>query len=656
MTRTSIQSLAFAFAAASLSLSIAAAQSNDATPSTRAANEAVLAELPFDDATDFELTQKGLIARPESLVIRNEAGRVVWDLEAYAFLTDGSERPDTVNPSQWRQAQLNMTYGLYRVVEGIYQVRGYDLANITFIEGETGWIVIDPLTTRETSRAALDLVEQHLGKRPIKAVIYSHSHADHWGGVKGVISDEDVRAGKVRVIAPEAFMHSAISENVMAGNAMARRVTYQYGSLLPKSPRGQLDSAIGKGIPSGTVTLIAPSDIVDETPTEITIDGVQMIFQNTPGTEAPSEMNTYFPQLKALWMAENCTATLHNLYTLRGAEVRDASAWSHFINEAIELFSGWADVVFASHGWPRWGNAEVVQYLKKQRDLYGYLHDQTLRLANHGYTMIEIAEMLEVPPDLSHRWYNRGYHGTYNHNIKAVYQKYLGWYDGNPANLHPLPPEDAARKYVEIMGGPEKILDAAREAYARGEYRWVAQLVNHVVFADPENQAARMLQADSLEQLGYRSEGAGWRNSYLMASKELREGVAGGPAARTANPDTMSAMSVGMILDFMGVRLNGPKAAGRTIVVNLILPDVGERYVLNMENSHLSHLKDKQVAGADVTLTLDRATLDEIMLGLKTLDGEIEAGDVTVEGNLDRFKELLGLLDAFEFWFAIVTP
>ncbi len=627
-----------------------------ATEVTRAANAAVERELPFANRTDFELADKNLIARPDSVVIKDDTGRVVWDLDAYAFLTDGSPRPDTVNPSLWRQAQLNMRYGLYQVVDGIYQVRGYDLANITFIRGDTGWIVMDPLTNIETSAAALALVEEHLGKRPIKAVIYSHSHADHWGGVRGIISPDDVRSGRVRVIAPEGFMHFAITENIMAGNAMTRRVTYQYGSLLAKSETGQVDAAIGKNVGTGTVSLIAPTDVVDETPTKIIVDGVTMIFQNTPGTEAPAEMNTYFPQFRALWMAENCTATMHNLYTLRGAEVRDAAAWSKYINESIEMFAPESDVLFASHTWPRWGNEEVVGYLTKQRDLYGYVHDQTLRLANHGYTMDEIAEMLEIPPSLSHEWFNRGYHGTYNHNIKAVYQKYLGWFDMNPANLHPLPPEESAKRYVEFMGGAENVLKKAREAFDKGDYRWVAEVVNHVVFADPDNLEARNLQADTLEQLGYAAEGAGWRNVYLMAAFELRNGVVEGIATKTGNADTIAGMSVGSILDYLGVRLNGPKAAGKTLRINFAFSDTGEQYALTLQNSHLSYLKGRQHDEADAGFSMQRGTLDQIMLQQTTLAAAAEAGQVQVEGNPQKFGELMALMDDFEFWFDIVTP
>ncbi len=640
---------------------LAADDPGPASPSTRAVNAAVEQALPFSNMTDFELSRRGLIKRPDSLVIRNAAGRVVWDLDSYAFLTDGSPRPDTVNPSHWRQSQLNMTYGLFEVVPGIYQVRGYDLANITFVKGETGWIVIDPLTTMETSAAALALITGELGERPIKAVIYSHTHADHWGGVKGVISAEDVASGRVQVIAPEGFMEHAVAENLLAGSAMTRRVTYQYGSALAKGPRGQMDAAIGKGVSTGTVTLIAPTLTIGKTPTTLNIDGVEMVFQYTPGTEAPAEMNTFFPQFDALWMAENTVHTLHNIYTLRGAEVRDAKMWSQYINEAIELFSADADVVFASHTWPIWGNAELVTFLKKQRDLYGYLHDQTLRLANQGYTMVEIAEMMEIPSALSQEWYNRGYHGTYNHDIKAVYQKYLGWYDSNPANLNPLPPEDAARKYVEYMGGAEAVLERAKQAYEDGDYRWVAMVVNHVVFADPANKDARALQADALEQLGYQAEGAGWRNSYLAAAYELRHGAPAAEVTQSVNPDTVAGMSVEDVFDFLGVRLDGPRAAGAQIVLNFEFPDLDEAYALTLENSHISYVRGKQDPDADATFVLPRSVLDRVLLRRTTLAEAAQAGQARISGNPQKFAELMSLMDPLvpqgkAFWFNIVEP
>ena len=632
-----------------------AGKSNEATKYTKSANHYVEVELPFKNDKDFTLAKNGLIDRPEKLIIKDEQGRIVWDLTAYEFLKQ-EKRPHTVNPSHWRQAKLNLEYGLFEVVPGIYQVRGYDLANITFIKGRRGWIVFDPLTSKETAKAALDLVEKNLGKRRIKAVIYSHSHVDHFGGVKGIVSEEQVRKGKVEIIAPEGFMHHAIAENVLAGNAMSRRSTYQYGTLLPPGEKGHMDAAIGKSVSTGTVTLIPPTITINKTPTRVQIDGVEMIFQYTPNTEAPAEMTTYFPKYKAFWAAEVCTATVHNVYTLRGAEVRNPGVWSKYINEALDLFGNKTEVVFASHTWPRWGNREVVNYLKKQRDLYGYINDQTLRLINHGYTMVEIAEMLEVPESLSQEWFNRGYHGTYNHDIKGVYQKYLGWYNSNPATLHPFPPAVAAKKYVAYMGGAKKVIEMAKRSYNKGDYRWVAEVMNHVVLAYPNNKIARNLQADALEQLGYQAEGAGWRNSYLMAAKELRDGVMGGISTKTASQDTIKAMNLSMFFDFMGVRLNGKKAIGKEMVFNVSFPDVKERYVLNLENSHLSYLKNRVAEKVDADIRMNRSAWDQIVLKQATLDEKMKSGEIQIIGNSNTFNEFLGLMDEFKFWFNIVTP
>jgi alkyl sulfatase BDS1-like metallo-beta-lactamase superfamily hydrolase len=631
-------------------------QPKEATEATKSAQAELSKTLPFDNVEDFELSERGLIARPESVIIHNEAGRPVWDLDQYSFLKPDAESPDTVSPVLWRQARLNMSYGLYKVTDRIYQVRGYDLSNITFIEGDTGWIVIDPLISVECAKAALELVEKHLGKRPIVAVIYSHSHADHFGGVRGIISDEDVAEGRVKIIAPEGFMHYVISENILSGNAMSRRAVYMFGALLPRGPKGQVDAGLGKSISTGTISLIPPTDIISETGTEITIDGIEMVFQNTPGTEAPAEMNTYFPQFKALWMAENCTHTLHNVYTPRGASVRDSLAWAKYITEAIVLFGDKSDLVFASHHWPLWGQEKVIDFLEKQRDTYKYIHDQTLRLANHGNTIIEIAEMIELPESLKNEWHNRNYYGTINHNVKAVYQKYLGWYDGNPANLHPLPPERAGAKYVEFMGGPEAVIAKARKSFAGGEYRWVAQVMSHVVFAYPENQEARNLEADALEQLGYQAESGPWRNIYLVGAKELREGIRELPAPSTVSPDTLRAMTLDNLFDFLAVRVNGPKADGRKIALNLSFADTGDDYLLTLDNAVLNYLGNKKGSNVDASITLTRRSFAGILLGKVTLDDMIAAGAVKVDGKKEKFLELLSLLDSYEFWFDIVTP
>jgi len=443
---------------------------------------------------------------------------------------------------------------------------------------------------------------------------------------------------------------------VFAGNVMGRRAACQAGSGLPKGPKGQVDAGLGKTASNGTVTLINPTDIISETGTKMDIDGIEFIFQNTPDTEAPAEFNFYFPQFKALCMAENCTHTLHNLYTPRGAEVRDARAWSRFIDETIDLFGQKTDVIFASHHWPTWGQERCIEFLKNQRDLYKYIHDETLRLANHGYNMIEIAEVLKLPSALAGKWYNRGYWGTVSHNAKAVYQKYLGWFDGNPANLHPLPPEDAGKKYVEFMGGIDKTLNLAREAYEKGEYRWVAQVVNHVVFAFPENEEARNLQADAFEQLGYQAESSIWRNDYLQGAKELREGVTHKGAAILASKDAVKSMETGLMFDYLAIRLNGPKASGKTVIINAVFEDINENFVLTLNNGVLNHKKNSQDKKANIAIFLKRSTLNEIILGETSLDQKIASGELKVEGNRKILDDFFSLLDTFEFWFNLVTP
>lgn len=629
----------------------------EATGFTEEANRAVLTreQLDWEDRQDWEDSQRGFIARLDPPVINDADGRPVWDLGRYAFLEEESP-PPTVNPSLWRQARLNMYNGLFKVTDRIYQVRGYDLSVMSIIETDTGYIVIDPLISTETAKASMELVYEHLGKKPVVAMIYTHSHVDHWGGVKGVISEADVKAGKVMVIAPEGFTEAAVSENVMAGTAMSRRAYYMYGSLLPTGPRGQVDAGLGKNISTGTITLIEPTVIIDKTPTEMDIDGVKVIFQNTPDTEAPAEMQFYFPQFRALCMAENCTHNLHNLYTLRGAQIRDALNWAHYINEAIELFAGGTDVVFASHHWPTWEHDRCVDFLSKQRDMYKYLHDEVLRLANHGLTMLEIAEEIKLPEELDRAWYNRGYYGSINHDAKAIYQKYLGFFDGNPASLHPLPPEEAARHYVEFMGGGQAIISRAREAYEKGEYRWVAQVVNHLVFAEPDNREARELEADALEQLGYQAESGPWRNFYLSGAMELREGVVPSAQAKTGSDDAVAAMSVGLLFDFMAVRLNGPKAEGRRISIGVAFADTAEEYLLKVENGVLNHFAGKWDKAPDAVLTLTRTALNEVLLRQATVQDKLSSGEVSIEGDPGKLAELFGLMDDFDPWFNIVTP
>ena len=628
----------------------------EAAPATKRANESLLTQLDWDNHEDFENAARGYIAGLEDPIIRNAQGAVVWDLSAYPFLQDETA-PASVNPSLWRQSRLLALYhGLFEVTEGIYQIRGLDLSVMSIIKTQSGYIVVDPLISAETAAAGMALVYKHLGERPVVAVIYTHSHIDHWGGVKGVVSQEEVDQGHVKIIAPEGFLKYAISENVIAGNAMSRRASYMYGNLLPKNPRGQVGAGLGQTTSAGTITLIEPTDYVTETGQKMVIDGVEIEFQLTPGTEAPAEMNFLFPQHHALCMAENCTHTMHNLYTLRGAEVRDPLAWAHYVDEAIDYFAGKWDVVFASHHWPTWGQEAGAEFLRQQRDMYKYLHDETLRLANHGYTMLEIAEMIEMPEELEKAWCNRGYYGSINHNVKAVYQRYLGFFDGNPANLHPLPPEEAGKLYVEYMGGADALLEKARRSFEAGHYRWVAQVVNHLVFADPDNQAARDLQADALEQLGYQAESGPWRNFYLSGAKELRHGVAKLAAPSTSSPDVIRSMPVEMFFDLLAVRLNGPKAAGKRIVINVHFTDVDAFYALTVERGVLNYAAGRLADDADVSLIMTREALNSILLGETTLT-ELQASErARIEGDSAKLMEFLSLLDEFDFWFNIVTP
>lgn len=631
----------------------------DATAATARANGAVAAVLALDDPTDVSLAERGRIAGGTVRRIPGPGGQgVTWDLDAWTFLQ--GPPPDTVNPSLWRQSQLCAIEGLFEVAEGIWQVRGFDLSNVTIVRGDTGWIVIDPLTSAETARAALDLVTEHLGDRPVVAVVYTHSHVDHFAGVRGLVTDDDVRAGRVRIIAPEGFLEAAISENVTAGNVMTRRATYMYGALLPKGPRGLVGSGLGQTTPLGTFGLIAPSEVVARTGTELVVDGVRIEFQVTPGTEAPAEMNFFFPDHGALCMAENCTATLHNVYTPRGAPIRDALAWAMYLDESVELFASRAEVSFASHHWPRWGADALRDHLEHQRDLYRYLHDQTMRLANHGHTMLEIAEQLELPASLGDEFFNRGYYGTVSHNVKAVYQKYLGFFDGNPANLHPLPPVEAGKRYVEFMGGADELLRRARGSYADGDYRWVAQVVNHLCFAEPDNMSARELQADALEQLGYQAESGPWRSFYLTGAQELRHGPPPVSVRGAAQHDVMAAMTVEMLLQFLGVRLDGPRAAGVNLALTLEVTDAGpdggsETHAVGVARGALHHTRGRPHHGAELTVSTSKAALVSAVVAGR-LDSLVAHPDAVVVGRTGALAELSELLDTFELFFPIVTP
>jgi alkyl sulfatase BDS1-like metallo-beta-lactamase superfamily hydrolase len=605
---------------------------------------------------DFDNAQRGFIAQWPGGRVEDERGRMVYDISRYEFIVQGSPSPSTVNPSLWRQAQLNVIHGLFEVAPNVWQVRGYDISNITFIAGETGWVVIDPLTNENTARISLELANTHLGTRPVTAVIYTHSHADHFGGVLGVTTQADVDAGKCRVIAPEGFLHETVSENVIAGPAMARRSNYQFGPLLPASPTGHIDSGLGKSVPIGAPGLIAPTEDITYTGEELVVDGVRIVFQLTPETEAPAEMNFFFPDHGWLCMAENCTHTMHNLVPIRGAQVRDALSWSKYINESIELFGANTSLMFASHHWPRWGNADIVHFLTLQRDLYRWMHDQTMRLANHGYVASEIAEMLTLPEDFLEHSHTRGYYGDLVHNVKAVHQRYLSWYDANPANLHKLPPSDAGKKYVELAGGEVALLQKAREAFERGEYRWVAELLNHLVFANPENAEARHLQADTFEQLGYQAESSTFRNSYLMGAQELRQGPP--PAARTQirGKGLLMAMTIQQVFDTLAVRLKSDEVAGVTVSLNWTFTDINEKWLVGISHRTLFSTPGRHDPQAAASIITTRHTLLEVITQSTTFLEQIQAGNIFIEGDSTALITVLGNLDTFQTNFSIVEP
>lgn len=625
-----------------------------ATEATRRANAAVRDQLPFDDTTDFELAERGYLA-PLPDTVTTAAGRPVWDSHRFDFV-DG-DAPETVNPSLWRQERVSGIGGLFEVVTGIYQVRSLDLSNISFIRGRTGWIVVDPLITAEVAAAALELVNTHVEQRPVTAVVFSHSHADHFGGVRGVCSPDDVAAGRVRVVAPEGFTFEAVSENVMAGNAMSRRASYMYGNLLPTSPTGQVGAGLGKTTSTGTFGLLEPTDWVGAGDPTIVLDGVELHTLYTPDTEAPAEFVFHLPAWRALWSAEVVTHVLHNLYTLRGAQVRDALAWAKAIDTMLARFGDDTDLVFASHHWPTWGHDASLTLLRAQRDTYRYLHDETLRLANRGETMLEVAEQVELPPTLARTWSSRGYYGSVNHNVKAVYQRYLGFFDGNPATLHPHPPVEAAKRYVAYMGGADAVLERARADHEAGDDRWVAEVVRHVVFAEPDNAAARELLADALTQLGYRAESGPWRNFYLTGAKELRDGVMVLPTPTTTSPDVTAAMPTSLILDYLAIRLRHPDAADLAGTTLLELTDVAERHLLELSNGvlHNRPVTDGERVATDATVTTTRAWLNTA-LALDEPAKALQGTGVAVSGDPSSLMAVFDRLDEFPFWFDIVTP
>jgi alkyl sulfatase BDS1-like metallo-beta-lactamase superfamily hydrolase len=611
------------------------------------------ASLPFSDKRDFEESKKGFIAAPEFWTIKADVGNVAWDMERYKFLLEGKEF-DSIHPSLQRQSTLNMNYGFYEVMPGVYQVRGFDLANISFVKGETGWIIFDPLTSEETARAALEFVDEQLGKFPVKAVVYSHSHGDHWGGVRGVIDDVDVRSGKVQIIAPRDFMAHAVSENVYAGNAMNRRLFYQYGILLPASPYGHTGQGLGQNVSIGNLTLIAPTHVVEDDMEELTVDGVRMIFQNTPNTEAPANMNTYFPDKKLLWMAENINGCLHNIYTLRGAQVRDALRWSKYINRVIQMWGKEVEVMFASHHWPRWGNERILEVLRGQRDLYANMNNQVLHHANQGVTINQIHNVYETPKSIAQSWFNRGYHGSPEHNSRGVVQRFLGFWDANPATLIPLPPADSAPLYVEMMGGAEKIMKRGQELYDEGKYFLAQEILNKLVQAEPQNQAAKDLLADVFEQIGYQQENPGLRNSFLSGAFELRSGIPQGEQIDSAGPDVVRAMSTELFLDFLGIRMDSRKAEGMEFTINLITPDNGEKFLIELSNATLNNLEGFLAEDPDLSITINRTDLEMVMMGAKSLADQIADDTARVEGNTEILKQLASTLVVFDPRFEVM--
>jgi alkyl sulfatase BDS1-like metallo-beta-lactamase superfamily hydrolase len=605
------------------------------------------ATLPFEDRRDFEEAKKGFIAEPPFKKIMADAGHVAWDMGSYQWLLQGKDFP-SINPSLQRQAVLNMAYGLYEVVPGrIYQVRGFDLANISFIKGDTGWIVFDPLTAKETARAALDFINEKLGKRPVVGVVYSHSHGDHFGGVRGVVDEADVASGKVMLIAPSGFMDAAISENVMAGTAMNRRMQWQYAVLLQRNPYGHVDQAIGKNVAAGDVGLIAPNRLISKEFEEITLDGVKMVFQNAPDTEAPVEMNTWFPQFKAFWSSEIITGTIHNIYTTRGAAVRNALNWSKEINEALYKFGPEAEVMFASHSWPRWGNDRIQEVLRTQRDAYANLNNQTLHYVNQGVTINEIQNVYEVPKSLQQNWAARSYHGDVQNNVRGVVNRFIGHFDGNPTNLIPLSPKDSAPLYVEMMGGSDKIIAKGQELIAQGKYLLATEILNKLVFAEPKNQAARRLLADTFEQLGYQAESTSVRNTFLQGAYELRNGMPGGVPVRSTVPDVVRAMSTEQWLDFVAVSMDPKKAEGLKFTIDLVTPDNGEQYVIEMSNATLTTIKGFQAKSPDLTIKVNRADLNQVMMGQASFDDLIKAGKAKFDGDRTGFDQLRSILVPF---------
>ncbi|MFO8112477.1 MAG: alkyl sulfatase dimerization domain-containing protein [Desulfosalsimonadaceae bacterium] len=623
------------------------------TAVTAALNENVLDELSFSDQQSFVEAQKGLIATDIDLRVQSGDGSVIWDQTAYGFVE--GEAPSSVNPSLWRQAKLNRIHGLFKVTDHVYQLRGFCLSNMTIIEGETGWIIVDPLTTRETSSAAIAFARKHLDEKPIVAIIFTHTHIDHFGGVFGLMSAEEAAKQGVRIIAPKGFMAEATSENVIAGVGMGRRAAYQFGKSLAPGERGHVDDGLGKTVPFGTYGILPPTEIVGTTPRDMVIDGVNFIFQYAPESEAPAEITFYLPDMKAWCGAEIVSRNMHNLYTLRGAKVRDALKWSGYIDEAIHLF-GDAEVYFGCHHWPIWGNEDILDFLKKQRDLYKYIHDQTVRLANAGYTPREISETIKLPASLRNYWSNRGYYGTLKHNSKAVYQAYFGWYDGNPANLDPLPPENSATRYIAYMGGADRVLEKAQASFDDGDYRWVAEVLNHLVFAEPDNSEAKALLARTYDQLGYQAESGVWRNVYLTGAYELRHGAPDRGVDIASMYEVLKQTPLSRLFDSMAVRLDGPAAEGKRFVVNVIFTDINESYVLTLENSVLHHRQTDPAPDANATLKLTHELFLKMAIGKAGIRDTVFSDDLETSGSRIDLVRFFLLFDKPGGIFNIVTP
>ena len=624
---------------------------SDVTPTTLAANAQFAKDLKLDDPQDFEDAKRGFIAKPTGKLLAAD-GSVLYDYDAYQFIKGQS--PDTVNPSLWRHARLNAEIGLFKVTDGIYQLRGFDVANITLIEGKTGWIVVDALTTRESSAAAMAFARQHLGDKPVTALVFSHSHIDHFGGALGVLTPQEVSERKVPVIAPTGFMEEATSENVMVGTAMGRRSIYQFGRDLERSAKGNVDTGLGKNVVYGTFGILPPTQLITKPTEELTLDGVHFVFHNVPGAEAPAELTFFIPEKKAYGGAENLTQTMHNLLPIRGAKVRDALRWSEYMEQALEQTAG-TEVYFGQHNWPIWGNAHIQDFIKAHRDVYKYTHDQTVRLINAGYTRNEIADKIKLPKSLEDHFGARGYYGDLRHNVRAVYQFYLGAYDGNPATLNPLPPQEAAKHYLELLGGADKAVAAAQTAYDKGEYRWAAELLNQAVFGDPSSKAAKELLAKTYDQMGYMSESATWRNSYLTGAAELRNGPPAQGVSRAGFVEMLMQTPVERFLEAMAAGLDGPAADGKNLKVNLVLSDIKESYVLWIENAVLHYKKAAPDTDANATLTLTKSIFIKMMAGTAGVKDTLLSDDLKIDGSKIDLVRFLGLIDKAPGNFAIVT-